>query len=76
MTVIVICMIIIGFIVTILSLMMSPESNAFSGALVGSGDLELFKNSKERGLKKFLKYAMFISGFLLMASALFIRTLV
>ncbi|SYV90055.1 Uncharacterised protein, partial [Metamycoplasma alkalescens] len=39
-----------------ISFMMAPDSNSFSGALVGSSDLDLFKISKERGIKKVLKW--------------------
>ena len=37
------------------SLVMSPDADSFSGALVGSADLELFKEKKERGSKKIIK---------------------
>ncbi|MBZ4195265.1 preprotein translocase subunit SecG [Mycoplasma tauri] len=57
---------IISIIAIIVSLLMSPDSNGFSGALVGSGDLELFKTSKERGFKKVLKWLMIACGLLLM----------
>ncbi|WP_029906307.1 preprotein translocase subunit SecG [Mycoplasmopsis opalescens] len=73
--VITIIMVVIALCVIIASLLMSPDSNAFSGALVGSGDLELFKYSKERGFKKFLKWFMFTIGILLMIGALIIRIL-
>ncbi|WP_338822468.1 preprotein translocase subunit SecG [Mycoplasmopsis felifaucium] len=65
-----IVMLIIAFVVVVASLMMSPDSNGFSGALVGSGDLELFKTSKERGSKKILKWVMVCSGIILMILAL------
>ncbi|WP_029512913.1 preprotein translocase subunit SecG [Mycoplasmopsis iners] len=68
-------MIIIAFVIIIVSLRMSPDSNAFSGALVGSSDLELFKNSKERGIKKVLKYSMLLGGIFLLALAVVIRIL-
>ncbi|AFX74440.1 hypothetical protein MOS_525 [Mesomycoplasma hyorhinis SK76] len=54
---------------------MSPHSNSFSGALVGSSDLDLFKVSKERGFRKFTKWAMFICGLLFLTIALIIRLL-
>ncbi|TRM75991.1 preprotein translocase subunit SecG [Sulfolobus sp. A20-N-F6] len=47
--------ILISLCIMILSLLMSPHSNSFSGALVGSSDLDLFKVSKERGFRKFTK---------------------
>jgi len=48
-------MFVLSAILIIVSFIMSPESNGFSGALVGSSDLDLFKVSKERGAKKVLK---------------------
>lgn len=61
-------------IITI-SLIMSPESNSFSGALVGSSDLELFKEKKERGSKIAIKWSMFSLGIFLMIGTLIIRAL-
>lgn len=63
-----------ALILIIVSFIMSPESNSFSGALVGSSDLELFKQSKERGSKKVLKWLMFIFGIALMTGSLIIRS--
>lgn len=63
-----------ALILIIVSFIMSPESNSFSGALVGSSDLELFKQSKERGSKKILKWLMFIFGIALMIGSLVIRS--
>ena len=63
-----------ALILIIVSFIMSPESNSFSGALVGSSDLELFKQSKERGSKKVLKWFMFIFGIALMIGSLIIRS--
>nr|WP_318023895.1 preprotein translocase subunit SecG [Mesomycoplasma flocculare] len=54
---------------------MSPHSNSFSGALIGSSDLDLFQVSKERGFKKFTKWAMFLLGFIFLALSLVIRLL-
>ena len=59
----------------ILSLFMSPDSSTFSGALVGSSDLELFKEKKERGIKIVVKWAMFILGALLLILTLIVRAL-
>ncbi|VEU77990.1 preprotein translocase subunit SecG [Mycoplasmopsis columbinasalis] len=66
-------LIIFSLIIIVVSLMMAPDSNAFSGALVGSNDLELFKNSKERGIKKVLKYTMLVTGILLLIFAIVLR---
>lgn len=68
-----IILIIISFLIIIISFIMSPDSNGFSGALVGSGDLDLFKVSKERGIKKILKYSMMTFGFLLLILSLLLR---
>ncbi|VEU69927.1 preprotein translocase subunit SecG [Mycoplasmopsis californica] len=67
---------IISVVIILVSLVMSPDSNGFSGALVGSGDLELFKFSKERGFKKFIKYLMFSLGVLLLILTLVMRAIV
>ncbi|MDJ1645827.1 preprotein translocase subunit SecG [Mycoplasma sp. M5725] len=66
-------LIILSIFILIISLIMSPDSNAFSGALVGSGDLELFKFSKERGFKKWIKWSMFAFGILLFILTLSLR---
>ncbi|AWX70065.1 preprotein translocase subunit SecG [Mycoplasmopsis anatis] len=73
MLILTIVLLIISVIIIIISFIMSPDSNAFSGALVGSGDLELFKTSKERGFKKILKYSMFGFGILLLLASILIR---
>ncbi|WP_029608689.1 preprotein translocase subunit SecG [Mycoplasma simbae] len=66
----------VAIFIVIVSLMMSPDSNGFSGALVGSGDLELFKANKERGVKKFMKWSMFTSGIVVIFLALLIKIFV
>ncbi|MEA4115241.1 preprotein translocase subunit SecG [Mycoplasma sp. 744] len=75
MTAITIILVLLGLVIIIVSLLMSPESNAFSGALVESGDLELFKTSKERGIKKVLKYTMLIGGIFLIVFTIALRIL-
>jgi len=52
---IIIILILISFALIFVSFLLAPDSNSFSGALVGSNDLDLFKVSKERGIKKVLK---------------------
>ncbi|AHH45441.1 preprotein translocase subunit SecG [Mesomycoplasma bovoculi] len=74
-TVIVILLVIIAILMILISFLMSPHSNSFSGALIGSSDLDLFQVSKERGFKKFTKWAMFILGFIFIILALVIRLL-
>ncbi|MBN4089497.1 preprotein translocase subunit SecG [Mycoplasma enhydrae] len=59
-----------------ISFMMAPDSNSFSGALVGSNDLDLFKVSKERGIKKVLKWSMISLGVLLFVFAIVLRVLI
>ncbi|QQH21497.2 preprotein translocase subunit SecG [Mycoplasmopsis bovis] len=61
-----IILVIISAGILVISMLMSPDSNGFSGALVGSGDLELFKTSKERGFKKVLKWSMVFLGLILL----------
>ncbi|QKT05368.1 preprotein translocase subunit SecG [Mycoplasma sp. OR1901] len=73
MTILTVILILSSFIIILISFAMSPDSNGFSGALVGSGDLELFKNSKERGIKKVLKYSMMFFGFILFALAIILK---
>ncbi|BBU47709.1 preprotein translocase subunit SecG [Mycoplasmopsis felis] len=69
-------LIIASILLIFVSFLMSPDSNGFSGALVGSNDLDLFKVSKERGFKKFLKYAMVVLGFILLIIVVLIRVFV
>ncbi|MGX9358460.1 preprotein translocase subunit SecG [Mycoplasma sp. 128] len=76
MTIWLVLIAIVAIIIIIISFLMSPDSNGFSGALVGSGDLDLFKVSKERGFKKFLKYSMMIFGFLLIIIAIVLRVVI
>lgn len=66
-------MFVIAIVIIIISFVMSPDSNSFSGALVGSSDLELFRESKEKGGKKILKRLMFFLGILFMIFAILIR---
>ncbi|NQZ65881.1 MAG: preprotein translocase subunit SecG [Mycoplasmatales bacterium] len=65
----------VAIFIIVVSLIMSPESSSFSGALVGSSDLELFKEKKERGSKIFLKWSMFSLGIALMIGTLIVRSL-
>ena len=64
----------ISCILIVISTIMSPDSNSFSGALVGSSDLTLFKTKKEIASKIFLKRLMFMLGFSLMIGSIIIRT--
>ena len=73
MSILIWIMVVISVILIVVSFIMAPESKGFSGALVGSSDLDLFKVSKERGIKKILKWTMFLSGLTLMVVALLVR---
>lgn len=66
---------VVAILIIIVSLIMAPDSNSFSGALVGSSDLELFKDKKERGSKIFIKWLMFSLGAMLMIGTLIVRAL-
>ena len=70
---IIIILILISFALIFVSFLLAPDSNSFSGALVGSNDLDLFKVSKERGIKKVLKWSMYSLGVLLFILAIVLR---
>lgn len=76
MTILIWILFAVAAILIIVSFIMAPSSNAFSGALVGSSDLDLFKVSKERGSKKIMKWIMFSGGISLMITALVIRAII
>ena len=65
----------VAILVIVTSLIMSPDANTFSGALVGSADLELFKDKKERGYKVIIKWVMFFLGISLMIGTVIVRSL-
>ncbi len=71
--VIMVILILISFALIFVSFLLAPDSNSFSGALVGSNDLDLFKVSKERGVKKVLKWSMYSLGTLLFILAIVLR---
>lgn len=71
--VIMVILILISFALIFVSFLLAPDSNSFSGALVGSNDLDLFKVSKERGVKKILKWSMYSLGTLLFILAIVLR---
>ena len=70
---IIIILILISFALIFVSFLLASDSNSFSGALVGSNDLDLFKVSKERGIKKVLKWSMYSLGTLLFILAIVLR---
>ena len=65
----------VALLIITVSLIMAPDSNSFSGALVGSSDLELFKDKKERGVKIIIKWSMFSLGIILMIGTIVVRAL-
>ncbi|WP_203282110.1 preprotein translocase subunit SecG [Metamycoplasma hominis] len=69
-------LVIISFSIIGISFIMAPDSNSFSGALVGSNDLDLFKVSKERGIKKVLKWSMITLGILLFIFLIALRVVI
>ena len=42
-------LLILSILMIIIGFLMAPDSNSFSGAIVGSSDLKLFSQSKEQG---------------------------
>ncbi|MBR2022562.1 MAG: preprotein translocase subunit SecG [Mycoplasmataceae bacterium] len=64
---------IISFLIIIVGFLMAPDSNSFSGAIVGSSDLRLFSQTKEQGWKKFLKWTMIILGIIMFIVTILIR---
>ncbi|KDE42738.1 preprotein translocase subunit SecG [Metamycoplasma hyosynoviae] len=70
-----IMLLIFSLAIIFISLLLAPDSNSFSGALVGSGDLDLFKVSKERGVKKVLKWSMYSLGTLLLIFTIVLRVI-
>lgn len=75
-TVLTIILFIISFLMIIVGFLMAPDSNSFSGAIVGSSDLKLFSQVKEQGWKKFLKWSMIILGLIIFVVAIVIRIFV
>ncbi len=72
-TILMIILLTISVFLIFIGFLMAPDSNSFSGALVGSSDLELFNVSKEKGYKLFLKWSMIISGIILIIVAVVVR---
>lgn len=67
---------IISFLMIIIGFLMAPDSNSFSGALIGSSDLKLFSQTKEKGWKKFLKWSMITLGIMIFIVTIIIRIFV
>lgn len=49
-------------VMIVLSLLQSGKSEGFTGAFSGSKGLDLFSNTKERGVEKVLSNATFATG--------------
>lgn len=73
LTIITIILFIISLLMIIIGFLMAPDANSFSGAIVGSSDLKLFSQSKEKGWKKFLKWTMIILGIIMLLTTILIR---
>ncbi|MCR8613423.1 MAG: preprotein translocase subunit SecG [Mycoplasma sp.] len=66
LTTMTIILIIISFCIIVTSLLMSPDAVNSMGSIVGSSDLDLFQESKDRGAKIIFKRAMLSFGIVLM----------
>lgn len=73
LAIVIVVLFLLSFLIILIGFLMAPDSNSFSGALVGSSDLELFAHSKERGYKKALKWFMIILGLVMFITTLLIR---
>ncbi|MBD5423486.1 MAG: preprotein translocase subunit SecG [Mycoplasma sp.] len=75
-TILMIILFIVSFLMIIIGFMMAPDSNSFSGALIGSSDLKLFSQTKEQGWKKFLKWSMITLGIIIFVVTIIIRVFI
>lgn len=51
-------------ILIVLSLLQGGKSEGFTGAFSGSSSLDLFSNTKERGVEKVMSNVTMVTGFL------------
>lgn len=65
-------LLIVAVILIILSLLQGGKSDGLS-AFMGSGDLGLFQNVKERGPEKIISYATMVVGIIFFILAIVIR---
>lgn len=68
-----IIILIIAIFMVIVSILMSGDSVNNIGSLVGSSDLDLFKNSKDRGSKKWFNLIMLFLGMILIILSVVIK---
>lgn len=68
-----ILLIINAAVVIILALLQSGKSEGLSSAFTGSGGLNLFENTKERGPEKILSNITLISGITFLILAVLVR---
>ncbi|NLC06174.1 MAG: preprotein translocase subunit SecG [Erysipelothrix sp.] len=68
-----ILLIINAAIVIILALLQSGQSEGLSSAFTGSGGLNLFANTKERGAEKIIPTITLISGITFLVLAVLVR---
>ena len=63
----------VSVVLIILSLLQSGKSDGLSSAFIGSGDLNLFANTKERGPEKMISNATMVVGIFFFALVVLIR---
>ena len=70
-----ILLMVVSVILILLSLLQSGKSDGISGAVTGSGGLNLFANVKERGPEKIISNATLVVGILFFVLVIVIRVL-
>ena len=65
----------VAVVLIILSLLQSGKSDGLSSAFTGSGDLNLFANTKERGAERIISNATMAVGILFFFLVVLIRVL-
>ena len=68
-----IVLMVVSVILILLSLLQSGKSDGISGALTGSGGLNLFANVKERGPEKIISNATLVIGIVFFMLVIVIR---
>lgn len=64
---------IVSALIIILSLLQSGKSDGISGAFTGSGGLNLFANTKERGSEKIISRLTLVLGILFFVLVIVVR---
>ena len=67
---------IISIILLALSILTAGDSDNSMGSLVGSSDLDLFKETKERGTKKWLIRLLYIFGIIFIIVSVILKVLI